>query len=423
MYPDTQQPLFLGRQPILDRERRLCAYELLFRSDASGAAHVTDGAQATATVMVNAFAELGMTHVLDDCDAYINVDQGFLFSDLIELLPRPGAVIEILESVPPTPAVVERCRALRALGYTLALDDVVAMDARTVALLPLVRVVKVDVMAVNGPPLARLVADLRRQAPHVRLLAEKVETQADYDHCMALGFALFQGYHFARPSTLVGRRLGHSQRTLLRLMTQLCTDASSRDLEETLKTEPGLTVNLLRMANSAGSSASTTVTSLGDVIHVLGRRYLQRWVQLLLFCSGGNGAHLDPLLMLAATRGRLMEITVNLHRPRDAAMADGAFMAGMMSLMPALLGMPMEQVLPTLGLAPAIDTALRRRDGPIGHLLRLATASEEEGVPDLGAALLANDWVCPVLFSRAQSEALAWAHSLSRRALGGNLQT
>ena len=122
---DAADQLFLGRQAILDRQQRLFAYELLFRNGTRNAADVTDGVQATAPVIANAFSELGVEAALGDCRGFINVDEAFLFSDMLELLPKESVVLEILETVPPTEAVVERCKALKAAGFTLALDDVI----------------------------------------------------------------------------------------------------------------------------------------------------------------------------------------------------------------------------------------------------------------------------------------------------------
>lgn len=414
MRHDAAEALYIGRQPILGRDQQLHAYELLFRSGHAAGAQVLDGAQATATVIVNAFAELGMAHALDGHPAYINVDTQLLFSDVLELLPRQAVVLEILESVPAMPAVLQRCLHLREAGFTLALDDVVDFDARTAALLPLARVVKVDLLPLAADAVAPLVRRLRAASPAVLLLAEKVERREQFDACLALGFSLFQGYHFARPTTIAGRRLGHSQHTLIRLMGQLGADADSGALEETLKPEPGLTMNLLRMANAAGAGATRAVTSLRDVIQVLGRRHLQRWVQLLLFAADARGGAASPLLLMAATRGRLMESAAQLLRPRDAGLADGAFMVGMMSLMPAVVGLAMEDILGPLRLAPAIDRALRDGGGLLGELLLLAQASENGNLEGLARGLQAHPDISPALFNQAQAEALEWAHAIGR---------
>ncbi|SIQ75093.1 EAL and HDOD domain-containing protein [Pseudacidovorax sp. RU35E] len=416
MRNDSSEALFVGRQPILGRDQQLRAYELLFRNGQAPCAEVLDGAQATATVIVNAFAELGMSHALDGREAYINVDAELLFSDVLELLPRQTVVLEVLESVPATAAVVQRCLHLHEAGFSLALDDVVAFDARTARLLPMVRVVKIDLLPLSDAQLAALVRQIRAAAPNVLLLAEKVETRSQFDACLRLGFSLFQGYHFARPTLIAGRRLGHSQQALMRLMGQLGADADSSVLEATLKPEPGLTMNLLRMANAAGSGATRTVTSLRDVIQVLGRRHLQRWVQLLLFATDARAGRASPLLLMAAARGRLMEAAAQHLRPNDPHLADGAFMVGMMSLMPALVGMPLADILGPLRLAPAIDEALRDGAGLLGELLRLAEASENGDFDSMAQALRTHSRLSPAQFNRAQAEALQWAHAIGREA-------
>lgn len=142
--PSTDQ-LFLGRQPILDREQRLVAYELLFRNGSSNFAEITDGALATATVIANAFTELGIEAALGCHRGFINVDEQFLFSDLLELLPRQSVVLELLETIQPTAAVIERCKELKIAGFTLALDDVIELDPEYAELLAQVEIIKVDI--------------------------------------------------------------------------------------------------------------------------------------------------------------------------------------------------------------------------------------------------------------------------------------
>ena len=309
--------LFLGRQPILDRDRRLFAYELLFRNGSRNFAEVTDGVQATATVIANAFTELGVEAALGNCRGFINVDEQCLFSDMLELLPRHAVVLEILETVPPTPAVIERCIALKAAGFTLALDDVVQLEPEFAELLSLVEIVKVDIQPLSRVQLMQLVMKLKPMGK--QLLAEKVDSREQMEQCLKLGFTLFQGYFFAKPTIISGKKLDHSQLSLMKLMGMLLGDAATAELEAALKPEPGLTVNLLRMTNSVGAGCTEEITSLGHAITVLGRRQLQRWLQLLVFASGSQNGASNPLLLMAATRGRLMELLAAELRPGDAA--------------------------------------------------------------------------------------------------------
>ena len=404
--------LFLGRQPILDRDQRLYAYELLFRSGSRNAADVTCGVHATATVIANAFSELGVEAALGSHRGFINVDENFLFSDMLELLPRHAVVLEILETVPPTPAVIERCIALRAAGFTLALDDVIQLEPEFAELLALVEIVKVDIQPLSRIQLMQLVMKLKPMGK--QLLAEKVDSREQMEQCLKLGFTLFQGYYFAKPTIISGKKLDHSQLSLMKLMGLLLADASTTEIEAALKPEPGLTVNLLRMTNSVGAGCTERITSLGHAITVLGRRQLQRWLQLLVFASGNQNGSCNPLLLLAATRGRLMELLAAELRPGEGAFADQAFMVGIMSLMPALVGLSVTEIVAPLGLTADVRDALCDGTGPLGALLRLAENSENGDISALTAALAELPGLSAKALNRTQTQALQWANSIAQ---------
>ncbi len=406
--------LFLGRQPILDRDQRLFAYELLFRNGSRNFAEVTDGVQATATVIANAFTELGVEAALGNCRGFINVDEQFLFSDLLELLPRHAVVLEILETVPPTPAVIERCAALKAAGFTLALDDVIQLEPEFAELLSLVEIVKVDIQPLSRVQLMQLAMKLKPMGK--QLLAEKVDSREQMEQCLKLGFTLFQGYFFARPTIISGKKLDHSQLSLMKLISMVLDDAATAELEAALKPEPGLTVNLLRMTNSVGAGCTEKITSLGHAITVLGRRQLQRWLQLLVFAAGNQNGTSNPLLLMAATRGRLMELLAAEWQPGDTALADQAFMAGIMSLMPALVGLPIADIVAPLGLTAKVRDALCAGTGTLGALLRIAESSEDGDMLRLTQALAELPGLGPKAINRAQTQALQWANEIGQEA-------
>jgi EAL and modified HD-GYP domain-containing signal transduction protein len=409
---DAADQLFLGRQPILDRNQQLFAYELLFRNGSHNFADVTDGVQATATVIANAFSELGIEAALGAHRGFINVDEQFLFSDLLELLPRHAVVLEILETVRPTPAVIARCRALKVAGFTLALDDVIQLEPEFAELLALVEIIKVDIQPLSRVQLMQLVMKLKPMGK--ALLAEKVDSREQMEQCLKLGFTLFQGYYFAKPTIISGKKLDHSQLSLMKLMGLLLGDAATAELEAALKPEPGLTINLLRMTNSLGAGSSEKITSLGHAITVLGRRQLQRWLQLLVFAAGSQNGASNPLLLLAATRGRLMELLAGELKAGDIGFSDQAFMAGIMSLMPALVGQPIAGMVATLGLTANVRDALCEGSGPLGALLRLAENSENGDIFRLTAALAELPGLSPKALNRAQTQALQWTNSIGQ---------
>jgi EAL and modified HD-GYP domain-containing signal transduction protein len=202
----SNQDVFIGRQPIFDRRRHTVAYELLYRgndaSDASdaGAAAVTDDALATAQVLRRAFRGLGVATVLGPCKGFVNVDAEMLASRRIEALPPEQVVLELLETVEVDERVIARCAQLKRKGYRIALDDFTRVCEGHEPLLELADVVKVDVLAMDHAALAALVRRLRLYP--ARLLAEKVDSVERARHCLALGFDLFQGFLFGRPALI-----------------------------------------------------------------------------------------------------------------------------------------------------------------------------------------------------------------------------
>ena len=415
--PDTQSPqIFLGRQPILGREQQLLAYELLFRNGVMATgnrADILDPTQATATVIANAFAELSISDALGPYRGFINVDHDFLFSDLIEALPAECVALNILESIIPTVEAVARCQQLHDMGFTLAIDDIVEISDANRPLLALADIIKVDIMKIDAGRLPALVAELKPFGK--KLLALKVESAEQLNLCQSLGFDLFQGYYFAKPTIIVGKKLNPAQLSLVRLLGLVMEDAETTAIESAFKLEPGLTVNMLRLTNSVSSGLRTKITSLRHAITILGRRQLQRWLQLLVYTNPrGSTQDINPLLQLAATRGRLMELLADRLQSRNREFTDQAFMVGIMSLMPALLGMAMEDILAQLPVAQRVKQALSAYGGQHGQLLQLVELTERTNLPALEEALGKLSGINADFLGNCLAQALSWANNLGQ---------
>jgi c-di-GMP-related signal transduction protein len=417
---DVAEDIFLGRQPIVDRAQQLHGFELLFRNSLANHAAVTDDRAATSTVIVHTLSEFGIDSVLGGFSGFINCDASFLMSDAIVLLPPDKVVLELLESTVCDAAIQRRCLELKALGFRLALDDFQGATEYNRGLLPMMDIIKVDINGLSDSALEIISRDVRTL--NVIRLAEKVESAAQFKQCSDLGYHLFQGYHFSRPEMVSGRRLSSSHLALLRLMTMLQEDADIRRIEDVFKQNPALAVNLLRLANSAALGQRQPLRSVANAIVVLGRRQLQRWLLLLMLATADQGQAARPaLLHLAATRGKLMELLMLQDHP---TMADGAFVAGVVSVMDALLGQPMQQVVDALGLADDMRNALLQRSGPIGRMLTLVESLERD---DAGGMEKDKDKDVLAYFdedaSRAvkrlnhsQGLALAWANQVLQAA-------
>ncbi len=369
---------YLGRQPVLDRRHALFGYELLFRSAPAGRADVGSGLAATASVIAHA-AQLGLDRAIGQGCAFLNIDAEVLGSDIFALLPREQTVLELVGPLVPDDAVLGRMAALAGHGFRFA-AEASAHGPALEPLLPLLDFVKLDLCALAPARVGTLAPRLR--AAGKRLVAEKVERHAQYKVCLDLGFDFFQGFYFARPSVLGGRKLTPAQLAIVELMSLVGSEADNAQVEDAVKRDPALAINLLRLVNTAGAGAGRRIDSLGQALIVLGRRQLQRWLQIMLYADPGvTGQGGSPLLSLATTRARLMELLAQRLRPGQRNVADIGFTVGIMSLMDTLFCIPMHDIVEQIPVIDEVAQALLGRQGFFGQLLALAESLErmEEG--------------------------------------------
>jgi EAL and modified HD-GYP domain-containing signal transduction protein len=396
------QELFLGRQPILDRSQSIAAYELLFRSGHFEGATFEDDVFASTTVINHAFTELGVEAVLGKHPGFINLSAALLMSDVIELLPRGKVVLEILETVKVSDALINRCSELKARGYVLALDDFVGHEREFTPLLDLVDIVKVDVHRLTPQALENVTRRLQHE--NRRLLAEKVDSREQADRCLELGYELFQGYYFARPSVITGRRLSRAEDALTRLLRQLL-GGEKEGTDAVLQEHPELHDTLSQLAQ---------LVTAGDAFGAPTVRRPQRWLPLLLYMvSGAPGAAVpSPLLILAATRGKLMELLARALRPGDREFQERAFLTGTLSLVNALLAAPLSEILGPLPVAEDVRAALLTRDGELGALLALVEALEASDLAVIERALGNVNGLDHSRVIGLQVEAMRWADTI-----------
>jgi EAL and modified HD-GYP domain-containing signal transduction protein len=404
---------FLARQPILNRGQRLVAYELLFRdAGAQASVHVTDNAEATATVIAHA-SELGLGQVVGDQMAFVNVDAVGLMSDFIRFLPNDKVILEILETVKATPEVLARIGELKQAGFKFALDDVIGQSEDVQKFTPLCDVIKVDIKDMQPGTLPALAKVLKN--PKQKLLAEKVETVEEFQECMELGFEYFQGYYFARPVILSGKKISPSQMSVLHLLELLDRDASSAEIERSVKHDALITLNLLRLVNTPAVGARQRINSVGHALMVLGRRQLRRWLQILLYVkNGGAQEFTSPLLQLATTRGKTMELMVEHRKPGQRVGADIGFTVGVMSLMDTLFSIHMRDVLESVNVLDEVRAALLHRAGDYGAMLSLIEHIERGRDGQVLAQMLQQLDLKPAELYSIQLAAIEWVTEYTR---------
>ncbi len=398
---------FLARQTIVDAGHRLLGYELLFRhAENADNALIGSELQAGIQVIANTLFDMGTHWLLEGKLAFINMGAETLLSATTTLLPPDKIVIELTGKVGPTPEIVERLRELAALGYRFSMDNLEEGSERE-ALLPYVTYAKISTQGKQDDSLSAFVQRLR-YSHSVKLIAERVEDQATFRQCQAMGFDYFQGYYFARPENLSARVINPSQAVVLQLLDKVRGNAEPGDIELLFKKDVALTFKLLRYINSAGFGLSCEVQSIRHAISILGMQPLYRWLTLLL-ATASSGQGTPALVRTAITRGRLCELLGgHIVSKTDR---DNLFITGVFSMLDALLETPMDSILERLVIAESIADALRDRSGLYGPVLALAEACESQdgdNIEMMAYALM----LTPEQVNQAHLEAIAWVEQL-----------
>lgn len=360
--------VLIGRQPIFDRQRQVIGYELLYRDSQVNRANIVDGHKATSTVLSRAFVEIGIDRLIGDKLAFVNLPDSMIRGDLELPSLSDQIVLEVLEDVEINDRIVGALEQLRERGFQLAVDDIVSVtDIERV--LPLIQVVKFDLVAVDRSTLAQQLSQLKHL--QIKTLAEKVETEQEFQLCLDLGFDWFQGYFFCKPTIVSEKRIATSTFAIIQLLTKLNSgDSSITELEHLARQDATLSYKILKVINSAAFGLKTNVTSLKQAINILGMRKLR---SLLTFMLTDHADNKPPeLLQLAFVRGEMGERMLNFAGETSG----GGFTVGLFSTLEALLGISMVQILEQVPLSDEIKQALLNRQGHLGQLLNCIEAYE-----------------------------------------------
>jgi EAL and modified HD-GYP domain-containing signal transduction protein len=342
---------FVARQPIFDERLKVFAYELLFRA---GPQNIFQPRKdASSSVIVDSTTLFDLETLTGHAKAFINVDEAALLSGAPRMLPPQRIVVEILETVTPTPEIVQACAALCADGYVLALDDF-ADHPRWAPLLPLAKFLKVDFRASVSEKREAIARHYRSNGR--QLLAEKVETQADMKEARKLGYSFFQGYFFCKPTMVEGRDIPGNKLTYVRLLEAIAVpELSYPKIEDILKNDPALVYKLLRYLNSPLVGLRIEIHSVREAIALIGEREFRRWVSVVAVAS--MAADKTPeLIRTALTRAYFCEEFASLVGLRSEH--SDLFLMGLLSVVDALLDRPMEQILSHIPVAAEVCTAL-----------------------------------------------------------------
>jgi len=408
---DGKRPFFIARQPIYNRRRRLDAYELLFRGSesATGAAFL-DGNAATAQLITHGTWLGDFRSLSGGKPVFVNFTRDLLLADPASLLPSKQFVVEVLEDVEPEPGMLAACRALRAAGYRVALDDVIDVS-RVEAFRGAIDIVKVDLLAASWAAINEL-ADAAK-ATRVKLLAEKVEDDEVLEFTMQLGFDYFQGYFLSRPESVKRSTLPGLQPAHIRLLDVVNRpELNIDDVASAVEADPSLTYMLLRRANSVARALNRRVSSVRDVVVLFGQDEIRRAATFVVM--GAIVGQSEHLLHDSVTRARFCDhVGERLGLPPRERFS--FYMTGLLSTIDALLDQPLEEALDLLPLPNAVKAALLNEIGHEADALKLASAYMSANWPEVSrlAAKLAiqDDDLTEVYLEAVRSSDEAMASS------------
>jgi len=364
---------YAARQPILDREKKLIGYELLFRDGVDNVFPDIDGDEATSRLIEGSQFNFGLEDLTDNKLAYINFTLETLQKGYPTLLGKDQIVVEILETIQPGKRLLALVKDLHQKGYKLALDDYIHQPVWR-HFYPYIDQIKIDFLATDTDTIKTIIAELKPY-PHIKLLAEKVETHEKYKLALDLGFSYFQGFFFSKPEMVQSKTLPPSEMALAELLYETSTsEMNLKKITEVFERDVNLSYKLLRYSNSAAFKRRAEISTIKQALIVLGAEEIKKFLSLL-FAAQVAADKPAELIRLSLTRARFAELLAISHgKLKDTGMA---FLTGMMSLMDAILDEEMQSVMKKLPLSNDIKLALLNEEGVLAQYLRLVKRYEQ----------------------------------------------
>ncbi|MGD0914310.1 MAG: EAL domain-containing protein [Terracidiphilus sp.] len=393
---------YVARQPILDLRGRVHGYELLFRDGPQQLQFSGDGDHATRTILDN-MVIFGLEKLTGGLPAFVNCTHEALTGRLVDVLSPSMFVLEILEDIEPTPELIRACCRLKTAGFRLALDDF-RWRPGSELLVEIADYIKIDFTLSDKEERRAIMEHLQGRA--MALVAEKVETQEQFREARDEGFTLIQGYYFCRPQLIENRKVPANKLTQVEILRLLREDnLNFEKLCSLVKRDASLTYRLLRLLNSPACAVRQEVSSIKSALIAIGEEGFRR-IAMLAIASELNAGQPSELLRLAFVRGRFCELAAEECGldPKEQ------YLVGMLSLLPAMLRVPMQQLTPALPLREAICVALMGAAVPERMLLEWLIC-HEHGQWDECDKIVDQNSFDQLKLLHCYAEAVLWAEA------------
>lgn len=387
--------IFVARQPIFAKDEHIFAYELLYRNGQDNSFPTIAGDEATLDVIAHSFLTIGINELAGDKLCFINFTENLLVKEVFAKFPADRIVVEILEDIPITIALLQKLREIKSLGFLIALDDFVLQEnvALYDELFSIVDFVKVDFLLSTLSERQAIERIVKSNYPNIVLLAEKVETREQFYEAKEAGYELFQGYFFAKPEVIKGSEIPTNLAQYFRIINLLRNNTVSiEDISDEIERDVSLSFKVLKMINSPAVRTKSKVRSIKQGVLMLGLDELSHWLHVLLLRESKKNHTGDGMALIEASlfRAKLCEL---LAKRKFLQNASEFFLVGMFSLIDTLLHRPMIQLLQDLPLSDEVAETLSGIKTEMSPFLELAIACDEVRWDDMivGAASLGVD--------------------------------
>jgi len=371
------ETFYLARQAIVDNNEGILGYELLYRSSETET-NIENPRHATSTLLVNVLNQSGLNTIVGKHLAFVNVDYSFLQHDFIESIPPKTFVFELSLDGDTDKRLLESVERLHNKEYVFSIDMGTYSNIDVLKeLAPYLFFVKIDTSSFDRAHLAEVVHELK-EFPII-VVASKVEDEEMFNACKEAGFDAYQGYFFAKPQIIKDKKINTEQVTLFKLCNILQSGVSISEIVKAFEEAPTITMQLLRFINSAAFHFKNPISSIHQIVTLLGRNALVQWLMLLLYSKNFSTQvkYQDQLIVMVKQRTLIMVNLMKLIKASSSQKEQSeAYFVGILSLMNTLTHVPLEDILKEFYVDDKVHAALFSRSGFIGELYDVALAVE-----------------------------------------------
>ena len=399
---------YIARQAILNKNKELYAYELLFRDGENNCFPDISPDEATSKILTDSHLDLGLEDISAGKLVFINFHQDTLLHRFPTSLDPKSVVIEVVETVEPTAEVVQACKNIKELGYTIALDDH-DFDPKWDVLLPYADIIKVDIVECDEQTLMDNIT--KYVGSKIKLVAEKIETMAEFEKYRDMGFDYFQGYFFARPEIIKQKKLPTSKLPLIELIG--ASAAGEFDLDKVnsiIGRDVSLSYKLLRFINNPLVNKTNEISDLRHALNYMGQVEVKKFIALLALANLGDNKPVE-LIHLSLIRAKFCDLMGQAKSLSNNPPT--GFLVGLFSLLDSLLDQPMQDIVEKLPIGENVKAALCGDENELRQFLALIKAFESGYW--VGVAKISNQLSLDLRMTQAfYNESLKWGIAMRK---------